>query len=446
MKNLLLLFSLLFIQTAQAQTSDEFLPILRERVEIGKTNQSIVLALINEKGTQFVSYGKTAQTVEAKNSDENTIFEIGSLTKVFTTTLLAEAVRRGEVKLDDPISKFLPANVKTPTRGGKEITLLDLATHTSGLPRRASNLASKDEANPYADYTVAQMYEFLSGYELPRDIGKQFEYSNFGTTLLGHILSLKAKMSYEDLVKMRILKPLKMNDTMITLSSTQKNRTAQGFNEDGEAVSLWDFNGLGGAGALRSTAKDMAKFITANIGLTKTDLSADFVEARKPLRDGITRMKIGLGWHIAAKGSVIWHNGATGGFHSFAGFMPEQKKGIVILTNSAADIDDIGGHFLIPSVPLKKIMPYVVISEKTIDEYIGDYQLMPDFILTITRRKDKLFVQATGQAALHFTAEAENTFNNKSVGAQIVFNRGADGKIESLTLNQGGSQKAKKIK
>ena len=107
--------------------------------------------------------------------------------------MLAEAVKRGEVKLDDPVSKFLPSTVKTPTRGGREITLLDLATHTSALPRLPANFAPKDNQNPYADYTVEQMYDFLSKFAPTRDTGAQYEYSNLGMGLLGHILSLRAE-------------------------------------------------------------------------------------------------------------------------------------------------------------------------------------------------------------------------------------------------------------
>lgn len=168
MKKLLAAFLFLLIfQTVDAQTDRELADILRERVAVGKTNQSIVVAVIDERGMRFVSEGKSAETIGAKISDENTVFEIGSITKVFTGTLLAEAVRRGEVRLDDPIAKYLPPNVKTPTRGGKEITLLDLATQSSGLPGLPANFAPKDWSNPYADYSVAQMYDFLSGYQFP---------------------------------------------------------------------------------------------------------------------------------------------------------------------------------------------------------------------------------------------------------------------------------------
>lgn len=444
----LILYLFVFETISNAQTNSEILPILRERVEIGRVNQSIVVGVIDEKGVRFASLGKASLKPDAKNVDENTVFEIGSVTKVFTGTLLAEAVRRGEVKLDDPVSKYLPATVKTPARNGTEITLLDLATHTSGLPRLPANFAPKNNLNPYADYTVEQMYDFLSKYELPRgDIGK-YDYSNFGAGLLGHILSLRAKMSYEDLVKTRILQPLKMNDTTITLSTAQKARTAQGFDSNGEENSLWDFPTLAGAGALRSTAKDMAKFVAANIGLEKSTLSDVFSVAHKSQRDAGAQMKIGLGWHILQKpdAEIVWHNGGTGGFRSFIGFIKAQKRGVVVLSNSTESVDDIGMNNLDSSIPLRKIKPFVAISEKLLDEYAGEYEFAPNVIFTISRKGTKLFAQLTGQPSVPVFAESENKFYYKVVDARLAFNRGTDGKIESLTLYQNGEQIAKKIK
>src|SRR5262249_16319019 len=157
----------------------------------------------------------------ATASNQNTVFEIGSITKVFTGILLAEAVKRGEVKLEDPISKYLPKYVTTPKYNGKEITLLNLIWHTSGLPMKPNNLHSSNLKSPYADYSVKQMYEFLAKYQLTRDPPSQFdyskfEYSNLGVGLLGHILSLRAKTTYENLIKTRVLQPLGMHDTTIT--------------------------------------------------------------------------------------------------------------------------------------------------------------------------------------------------------------------------------------
>ena len=418
-------FTLLAVMFAfravEAQSEKQIADVLRERVEIGKTNQSIVAGIIDENGMRFMSYGTTDNTVAAKNSDENTVFEIGSVTKVFTGMLLAEAVRRGEVKLNDPISKYLPANVKTPTRNGKEITLLDLATHSSGLPRLPANFAPENPQNPYADYTVEQMYDFLSKYDLPRDIGASYEYSNFGTGLLGHILSFRAKTSYEDLVKTRILKPLEMNDTSVTLSSGMKARTAQGFDENGEKTDFWDMPTLVGAGGLRSTAKDLAKFVAANLNLTKTSLADTLADARRSQRNANGKMKIGLNWHIlpGSNGEMIWHNGGTGGFRSFVGFNLDQKRGIVILTNSTESVDDIGFHFLDPQIPLKKVKPFVAVNEKILDEYVGIYELAPNVVFTITRKADKLFAALTGQQTIRVFADTEKDFYYKVVDAQI---------------------------
>lgn len=449
MKKLLTLpLFLLASQTANAQTDDELGRILRERVAVGKTNQSIVSAVIDEKGLRFFSVGKVSQKADAENSDENTVFEIGSVTKVFTGTLLAEAVRRGEVRLADPISKYLPKTVVTPTRAGKEITLLDLATHTSGLPSLPANFAPQDAQNPYADYTVGQMYDFLSKYTLARDIGAKYEYSNIGMGLLGHILSLRAGMSYEELVKTRILNSLEMRETTITFSPDLKSRAAQGFDENGEATSWWDLPTLAGAGALRSTARDLAKFVAANLGLEKSNLADSFSMAQAPVRVAGPQMKIGLAWHVLQKpdAEIVWHNGGTGGFRSFVGFACAQKRGIILLTNTAQSIDDIGFHFLDAQIPLGKIKPFVVVSEKVLAEYVGQYELAPGAVFTITGEGDKLFALLTGQPRFRVFAQSEKDFYYKVVDAQLTFNRGKDGKIESLTLHQNGDQTAKKIK
>src|SRR4029078_9399783 len=151
---------------------------------------------------RVVAYGTS--DVPGLPLDANTVFEIGSLTKTFTATILADMVLRGEVALDDPAQKYLPASVKVPSRNGRQITLLDLATHTSGLPKIPANLKQTDPQNPYASYSVQDLYDYLTSYTLTRDPGARFEYSNTGVGLLGHILSLKANKSYEDLVIERV--------------------------------------------------------------------------------------------------------------------------------------------------------------------------------------------------------------------------------------------------
>lgn len=451
MNKLLVVFSLLMLfQMINAQSSDDaLLSVLKERVGIGKVNQSIVIAIIDEKETKFTSFGKTNQNVDSPDSDENTVFEIGSITKAFTGILLAEAVKRGEVKLNDSVSKHLPSTIKVPSRNGKEITLLDLATHTSGLPRLPSNFAPKDYLNPYADYTVQNMYDFLSNYELPRDIGKEYEYSNLGMGLLGYILSLKAGTTYENLIKTRILLPLELFDTTITLFPAQKTRIAQGFDINGEKTPLWDLGTLAGSGALRSTAKDMAKFVKYLLDLEKSSLLEVFNESEKTQFTVNPQTKIGLGWHILQQNpdkEIIWHNGGTGGFSSFLAFSKTEKRGVVVLSNSAENIDDIGLYILDSSNPLKKFKPDFAVSETLLEEYSGKYELAPNVVFTISTEEGKLYAQITNQQRFRIFAEAENKFYYKVVTAKLTFNRDADGKIESLTLTQNGEHIAKRIK
>src|SRR3989442_9269459 len=188
----------------------------------GKDGEGMVIGLL-DKGRGVIAVGGV-------NVDN--VFEIGSITKTFTASLLADMVARGEVKLDDPVANYLPRAVRMPVRV-RPITLLDLATQSSGLPRLPDNFAPRDSSNPYADYSVQQLYEFLSRYQLPRDPGASYEYSNLGVGLLGHALALRAGMSYEQLVTRRILSPLGMRETAITLTPAMRARLAPGHDVGG---------------------------------------------------------------------------------------------------------------------------------------------------------------------------------------------------------------------
>src|SRR5437762_3782146 len=223
--------------SAQGWPNDSALnATLQSRVRTPPGIGIVVATLEKGKPRRIFSAGSSGS---ATPLDGNTVFEIGSITKTFTSALLADMVERGEVKLDDPVSKFLPATVRVPSRGGKQITLLDLATQSSGLPRLPNNLSPKNILNPYADYSVQQLYDFLSHYELTRDIGSQFEYSNLGGGLLGHALSLRAGKSYEALVIERILEPLGMHDTRITLTPEMREHFAVGHSANGTVMPPW---------------------------------------------------------------------------------------------------------------------------------------------------------------------------------------------------------------
>ena len=445
-----------FSQTSKpaAEISDtEIRAILNERLD-PQGDMGIVVGLIHAGRTRVISAGKAGPR-SARALDGDTVFEIGSATKVFTAALLADMIGRGEVRLDDPASKYLPSSVRVPSRNDRQITLLDLATHTSGLPRLPSNLNPKDPSNPYADYSVEQLYAFLSGYELPRDIGAQFEYSNLGMGLLGHILSLKAGMSYESLAVKRILNPLQMKDTAITLSPELRARMAQGHNSAGSAVANWDLPVLAGAGALRSTVNDMLKFVSANLAAAGPLAPALHLTHESRRSIGTPDGSIGLAW-LLRRGfgsEIVWHNGGTGGFHSFLGFDPKTGDGMVILHNSAASIDDIGFHLINSRFPLAKppappkARKEIAVNPSLLDSYVGGYQLAPTVTMVVTRDGEQLFIQLTGQSRLPVYPESETDFFYKVVDAQVTFVKDPAGQVTGLILHQGGRDTpGKKIK
>ena len=454
---LLVLLALLPARVTRAQagvTDDEIKKILQDRIDVAKKSVGIVVGLVDEHGTRIIGYGKPNKTSD-QTVNGDSVFEIGSVTKVFTATLLADMVERGEVSLDDPISKYLPKTVKTPTRSGKEITLLDLATQTSGLPRLPDNFAPKNALNPYADYTVEQMYAFLSSYTLTRDIGSKYEYSNLGVGLLGHILALRAGTDYEALVRTRICQPLKMDSTRVKLTPEMQAHLAAGHNPALIPVPNWDLPTLAGAGAIRSTVNDMLRFVAANLGLNKSLLLAAMQMAHQSRHEtGVPDLEIGLNWHILKKfdTAIVWHNGGTGGYHSFIGFDPKARKGVVVLSNSTNDIDDIGRHLLVSQYPLASVAApkehkAIKLDPKVFDAYLGEYQLAPNFVIMVSREGDQFFLQATGQGKLEMFAETEIDFFLKAVDAQVTFVRDDKGQVIQLVLHQNGvNQPAKKLR
>lgn len=332
--------------------------ILKDRVG-DKKGVGIVAGLINEKERQIVSYGQLNED-SSREVDGDTIFEIGSITKVFTALLLADMVERREVTLNAPVSKLLPGSVKTPTKDGKEITLLHLATHTSGLPKLPANLAPKDWGNPYVDYTVEQLYQYLSSCTLTNDIGAKWSYSNVGGGLLGHALALKAGTDYEALVIARICEPLEMQSTRLKLEPELQRRLAAPHDHTGKPTKNWDIPTLSGAGALRSTANDMIKFVAANLDLSKTPLAVAMHNTHSERTNTTSsNLYVCLGWHLTRKHGreIIWHNGETGGYHCFVAFDKRARSGVVVLANFTHWIDDIGFHLLDGRFELDKSKP-----------------------------------------------------------------------------------------
>ena len=426
-----------------AQTDTQIHSRLQKFVDEKKRAPGIVVGLIDENGKRVIAYGN-CQNGQTNAVDGDTLFEIGSITKVFTTLLLQDMVDRSELKLDDPISKFLPPSVKAPTRNGKEITLLDLATHRSGLPRLPDNFGMLHmvlhAGNPYADYTTKQLYEFISNYELTRDIGAEYEYSNVGVGLLGQLLALRANTNYEALVVNRVCEPLNMHSTRITLSPELKARLATGHSDGGKPVSNWDVPALAGCGAMRSSVNDMLKFLALNMGTDKGPLSEAAARTHTPRADAFGGQKIGLAWHINTAG-VTWHNGGTGGYRSFIGWNTNASRGIVVLGNSANDVDNLALAILSP----KKTHKTATIDYAVYDRYVGNYKF-PGAKLTVSRDGDRFFARLSGQQKIEFFPETETDFFCKAVDAQLTFVKDKAGAVMAVILHQNGfDQRAERM-
>jgi D-alanyl-D-alanine-carboxypeptidase/D-alanyl-D-alanine-endopeptidase len=430
--------------------SDEIREILVKRVDQQKQAVGIVAGIIEPNGRRVVAYGSLAHG-DPRTLDGDTIFEIGSISKVFTSLVLADMVNRNEVILDDPAAKYLPEHVRMPERSGKSITLLDLATHSSGLPSVSSNLKPKDPRNPYAGFSVDDLYEFLFSYTLQRDPGSEYEYSNLGAGLLGHLLAYRAGTDYESLIRARITEPLGMPDTAITLSFSMKQRMATGHNSilSPEVKVNWHLPTLAGAGALRSSANDMLTFLEAFLGYKESPLAPAMramLEVRRPV--GKTPAEIGLAWHIL--GQSAWHSGGTGGFRSFVAYDPKARTGVVVLSNAftLSGVDDIGGHIWNPRVPLANFEPpkqrtEIHLDPELLDNYTGRYQ-WASRILEISRDAGRLFAQGSAQGLcgpkFEMFAESEKNFFVKETGSQITFETGPDGRATSLIMHRVGHE------
>lgn len=322
--------------------SDKLKEEIKSHIDNG-SNAAIVIGLVDPNGTQFYGYGKMSNANQT-TVDKNTVFGIGSITKSFTTLLLADMANRGIVNLNDPIKKYLPPTVKIPSYNGLEITLEDLATHTSGLPHDPPNMPLNGPG--FQKYTREQLYQALSSIKLTSAPGSKYHYSNFGMALLGNILSSKAGMPYEQLVINRILNVLGMNSTSITLSDTLKSRFAIGHRNGRELPTIDNPLPYAPVGGIRSTAFDMVKYLSANMDLTKSNLSTAMRISHQPRFNtnltgfsGHSRIYIGLAWFTTAPvgridtsgNKIIWDNGQFNGYNGFIGFNPNKQRGVVIL-------------------------------------------------------------------------------------------------------------------
>ncbi|MFN3841153.1 MAG: serine hydrolase [Cyclobacteriaceae bacterium] len=435
MKYAALCLAFLISKDALTQTNEEK---IKQRVEFQETPGIVVGILENGKVT-YHAYG-VANLYTAEPVTPQTVFEIGSITKTFTTEIAALLSLRGKLNFSDKAQKYLPETMVLPEKNGKAITIEHLAMAHSGLPRMPMNFSPEDPANPYVDYEEDQLTGFISNCELVREPGSQYEYSNLGMGLLGFILTRIENKSYSTLVNELILQPLNMTSTWVS-GQRQEKYTATGYSGT-QPVKAWtwdDKSVLTGAGGMVSNAEDMMKYLLANLeaATKKTPLDQAFSMTHLPRGDAGT-MKIGYGWHIRDE-DIVWHNGGTGGFRSFAGFSKAKNKAVVVLTNSNTGADDLGFHLLDSRYKLKELKKPFPVSEELLKEYVGRYELAPDFVITVTYEGGGLTIQATHQPKATIYAESETKFYLKVVNAQVEFVRDENNRVHQLILYQNGA-------
>lgn len=400
---------------------------------------SIVIAVIDGKDSAVYGFGSVHAGKNAKPGAD-TVYQIGSVTKTMTALLLADAVVEGKVKLDEPVAALLPAYT-VPAFDGKQISLLDLATHYSALPRLPDNFAPKDPANPYADYTEAKQRQFLAAYRLPHAPGTAFDYSNIGYAVLGTALAAQAGTSYEALLQKRIAAPLGMRSTSNTPSHGMLARLAPGHLLSGEATPAWELNVVAPAGGVYSSARDMVAYLQAYMLRPLRPYALAIQPQRALAADSAT--KIGLAWLLQQQQGhhYAWHSGQTGGYASYAAFTTDGKRGVVVLTNTARTIDALGLSALLPGTPLpplKKPPVAIELPRAALAEYVGEYGLDKDFTLTLSLGKHGLEAAGTGVGSAPLFASARDRFFFRAIEAELALTRDAAGRIAGAVLSQGG--------
>ena len=402
---------------------------------------SIGAVLGDKSWTQH--YGELSRELN-KQPTGKTIYEIGSMSKVFTGILLAHAVESGRVELNQRIGSIMKELQKTNNKLGDSIRLGHLSTHTSGLPRLPSNLSPADPTNPYADYDRKLLTEFMSSVKPERKPGVRGEYSNLGAGLLGDLLAAEADMSYEALLKQNLADPLELSDTCLTLTDNQTGRLSPPHSEGRATGKNWGFDALTGAGGIRSTADDMLRFIAANLHPPESTVGEAIELAWKqhtPAKGKAFAM--GLGWHIARDGKTRWHNGQTGGYHSMILINRELDAGVVVLCNTATGEVDALAQSIIQALAGAKVEPRtfpkeISVSKDAVARLAGRYQIAPQFILTVRADGEKLFVQATNQQELRVHPESATEWKYRLVEASLTFELSDDRKCTAVTLHQNG--------
>jgi len=435
-----------------ALSDNDLRAALEQRFKNDRTGACVAAAVI-DSGTTASAYF-CADPNSQRSYDEHTAFEIGSNSKPMTAALLAEFIARGEVTLNDPIAKLLPLGTSVPSFNGRQITIGDIVTHTSGLPAIPSQYRMADINNPYAGVTERDLLGALAATQLTRAPGSQWEYSNFAMMVLSYALAKRSGKDYETLLRERLLAPLGMNDTYVA-KRPPRVRLAQGHLANAMPTVPWDFPAdMAGVGGVRATLPDMVRYLEGELGTRESEITPALARTQQQVAK-VGDHTMGMNWevlstaNIANGHTIIMHGGGTGGYSSFVAFDRAAKRGTVLLSDTA--LTDLGGlvtlglHLLDPSVPAGAPRIVATADAKLIDAVVGNYRLQSGLGMELRRKGDALTTQADGQPEFEMGYDNAGDFYPLQFDALLRPKRKADGTYTFTWFQLGGALEAERI-
>lgn len=438
--------ALLFIvlPVAEAQFSDELISEIEHRMNVDQI-PSVSMAFFDADGeVHYKSLGYMSLD-RSEAVDEHTLYEIGSVTKTFTASILMMLLDERGLDADVTINELIGSDheLQLPEPYGDAITLSHMMSHFSGIPRLPGNMIPADDSDPYKDYTIEAMIEYVSSMSYNRPPGEEFEYSNLVYMLLGYLVSEIEGKAFDDVLSERLTLPLEMNSTFREVPETNEHRVAQG-SAFGEPAASWHFDEMRGLGELRSSTYDMARYLKAQAGQLPLEGIESVRKTHVPVQELSSGRQMTQGWFVYEMedgDTIIGHGGGTGGYRAFAAFSKETGRGAVVLTNSITDVADITLHLVNNGSPLRDLPELVYIDEHSAASITGMYLNDDIGMMTITYSEGVLRGQIQGQPALPLEHVEHLTYRNRMVGAEITFNMSDDeSRASGFVLRQGGME------
>ena len=446
------LFSVLAVSLltvpALAASNAELRTALEQRFKNDRTGTCVAAAVIDNGTTASAFYCADPKT--ARPLDDHTAFEIGSVTKTMTAALLAEFIARGDVTLNDPIAKLLPPGTVVPSYNGRQITIGDIVTHSSGLPPIPPQWHMADMNNPYAALTERDLLGALAATTLTRAPGSQWEYSNFAMMVLSYALAKRSGKDYETLLREHLLTPLGMNETYIAKRPPQTH-LAPGHLQNTLPAVPWDFPvDMAGVGGVRATLPNMVHYLEGELGTRDSAITPALLQTQQPVAT-IGGHAMGMNWILtSAEGhTIVAHDGGTGGFTSFIAFDRAAKRGVVLLSDTSltaiGGFGTLGLHLLNPAVLPGSPRLAADADSKLLDALVGHYRLQGGLGMELRHKGKLLTIPADNQPEFEMGYDSAGDFYPLKFDALLRPKRKADGGYTFTWFQLGGALEAERV-